>query len=255
MSSENNNLMNALKIISSVLAILLPFAQFSFKLFKQIQIIFLDENIIFFTTVTTFFLSIFIIFVANHFKYWKHVNQKKQVEWLGYLRKIDPAKVSPEEAEKIPLIEKPTEKTLKTVALCGILLFFLTSSLFILVGVDNKPYNQWLIFLQAILYIFTFVNATFIISVFAIDTHDKYNWSINRKARIQKAINLAKENNGFKEFPELNFHYAKENFNVFPSQFIVNVFLDKDKEYRIVTDLNANILYAVNKEEKQKKEE
>ena len=84
MSSENNSFTNSLKSISSTVAIALPFAQFSFELFQQIQTIFIDKTIIFFTTLTTFFLSIFILFVANHFKYWRYINSESQKEWLEY---------------------------------------------------------------------------------------------------------------------------------------------------------------------------
>lgn len=257
MNTDDDSLNTRLKDLGSFLSLSLPFAQFSFEIFGQIKTIFINQSIIFFTTLTTFFLSIFIIFITKHFRYFRrYLSTKDEKKYLDYIAKIDPRKFSPEEIAKVERVPKPTEIDLKGIALIGVLIFFVTSSAFTWLGLNFTSadlQSKAIPFWQSVLYILTFVNATFIITVFSMEARDRKKWLENKQTRIQRAINLAKENNAFKEYQPINFYYANENFGVFPNQFIVEVFLGQDKEYRIVTDLEAEILYAVYPIEQNKK--
>lgn len=246
MNSESQQLNTSLRAIGSFIAIVLPFAQFAFKWFpEQISGLFLNKEIIFFTTLITFFLSVFIIFISiSHRHFRKPFNKSKQKKYFDYLRNTDPKIHTPQQIKEVPIVNKPFEITMKSIAIFSVLIVFISSLSFIWIGINYSQDNVGASFVQSLLYIITFVLTVFITTTYTISEYEKKIWLKNRKERIKKAINLAKENDSFVDFPKINFYYAKEDYGNILGQFIVEVYIN-DKNYRIITDMNADTLHAV----------
>lgn len=247
MSEQQEQFSGNLRALGSFLAIVLPFAQFFFQwLPSQISGLFLSNKIVFITSFTTFLMSVFIIFLTVSYRYISiplPFTSKQNKRYLDYLRKIDPRINTPEEIGKVPVEVAPAQLSFKSIASWSILIVFFASLIFIWIGLKFTSDNMTASFVQAILYIIVFTGSVLILTTYTLGEYDKNRWDRNKKERIKRAINLAVENESFKQFPKINFCYAKETTN-FPSQLIVEVCIG-ETNYRIITDSSAEILYAV----------
>ncbi|MBI2415637.1 MAG: hypothetical protein HYV33_03185 [Candidatus Kerfeldbacteria bacterium] len=223
---NKESILNVLKSLGAFIVTVVPLLQFGFKWFpEQISGIFIDQNVIFFTTVTTFLLSVFAIFISISYHSVMIPTFKKRKYSDGEIHRIK---------KMIPL---------RTIANIMVIFVFAAALGFIWIGSNsNNSTSDNLGFIQAVFYILAFVLTIFIITTYTIDFSDRKKWEENKKDRVRKAINLAKENDGFKIFPRINFAYAKEDSQ--NRQFIVEVTIDQ-KNYKIVTDTDAENLYAV----------
>ena len=248
MKNQDNFLAESLQSISTVLTIALPFLQFAFQTLPQQTItIFLDKNIIPVTTFITFLLSIFVILAYKANPYFKiPLDPKGKEKYLRYLKNIDPKIHSPEQIAKIRPVSPSLELDAKGMALISILFVFISSSLFILIGINfggQEKISQWIIFIQALLYILTFVFTVFILMTFALDLFQKKQWEVVRKEKIKKAIDLAVSYGSFPEFPKIIYQSANEVYS-YPIGLVVTVKID-DNIYLIQTDSQADVLYSV----------
>lgn len=247
MSEQQEQFSGNLRTLGSFLAVILPFAQFFFQwLPAQISGLFLNSRIVFVTSFTTLLMSVFVIFLTVSYRYISFklpFTSKQNRRYLDYIRKIDPRYNTPEEINKVAVEVPPAQLSFKSIASWSILAVFFASLGFIWFGLKFTPDNINAGFIQAILYVVVFAGSVLILTTYTLGEYDRNRWDRNKKERIKKAINLAVENESFKQFPKINFCYAKETTN-FPSQLIVEVRIE-ETNHRIITDSNAEILYAV----------
>lgn len=256
--NENNYYNSIVKNITSLFAVLLPFIQFAFQwLPERISILFIDKNIFFFTSLITLLLSIFIILIYESNPYLRFRNpfsKKKREEYSQYLKNTDPRIHKPEVISRVKVVTPPLEITGRLIASVLILVIFIASLLFIWLGMNYgglDTVHPVIPFIQAFIYMLIFTSSVFILMSYALESYGKNRLELIRKTRINKAINLAKEHDSFSESPRVIFFFAKDNLNTFPQQFIVEVFIDRN-HYRIVTDHDAEVLYAVYRVDEEK---
>lgn len=238
-----------LRGISGILSLFLPILQVIQPFLQQgAPNIFVGSRESFFiTTIITFFLSIFVLLLVKANPYISFViNKKQQAKYSEYLRKTDPKYNKPEQISKEKIVEPPHAITIQTLVFYSIGLFIVSGFIFLYLGlVPGANTNILVKIIHPLAYMFMIVPAVFILAALASQLNDRETWKISRQERIGKAINLAKEHDGFIDFPPVKFQNSKEIFYDGP-KLIVDVLVGKDP-YTIVTDTNAEILFSVSK--------
>lgn len=222
---EQNTKFNILNSTGGIIAALIPLIQFAFGWFPtQLNKIFIDENIIFFTTALTFIFSIFIVILAS-------VN-KRLFSFFG----------------KYYYTENFANSSL--------LVIFIASITFLAIGVRlQEGYHPWWALTQAISYIITIASSVFFIAVYSIDITEKKTKENAGILRARRAISLAIEHDAFQDFPHINFIKSVEatkkiaNDSESIDGFLVYVGIQnssgKYTYYTITTNEDASILKGV----------
>ncbi|MBI3282937.1 hypothetical protein HYZ70_02570 [Candidatus Curtissbacteria bacterium] len=174
------------------------------------------------------------------------INRKQQARYDEYLRKTDSRLFKPEQIAKVKKVEPPHAITIQSLVFYSMGIFIISGLAFLYLGlVSGANTNIFVKIVHPLTYMFMVVSAVFILAALATQLNDRENWKTSRQERIHKAINLAKEHDGFVNFPPIKFQNSKEIFYDGP-KLIVDVLVGKDL-YTIVTDTNAEILFSVNK--------
>ncbi len=238
-----------LRGISGILSLFLPILQIFQPFLQQgtLNIFVGTKESFFITTIITFFLSIFVLLLVKANPYISFVvNKKQQAKYGAYLQKTDPRYVKPDQISKVQAVEPPYAITTQSLVFYSIGVFIVSGFLFLYLGLVPNANTKILIqIIDPIVYMFMIVSAVFILSALATQLNDRELWKTSRQERINKAINLAKEHDGFINFPPIKFQSSKELFYDGP-KLIVDVLVGGDP-YTIVTDSNAEILISVSK--------
>jgi hypothetical protein len=256
MQEQKGNLYSdVIKNLSAFLALALPILQFLQTLLnsKTKFVNFLgDQSVIFPTSLLALLISVFVLllFKSNpFFRFTLPWQGDKQTKWQEYLRKTNPNLYKPVEIKKVKSVSPPTEVTADSITWFAIPILLVSAFVFIWLGLNyqNKPEN-FIIILQAILYATTIISAVYILSALASKLSQQDRWKLSRVDRINRAINLAKEHDGFDNFPKINFLQTREEWAQGLLYVIVEVSVGESK-YRIITDSDALVLHAVVKED------
>lgn len=217
-----------------IIAALIPVIQFAFGWFpSQLNKIFIQENLIFFTTAITFLFSIFIVFLASI---------KKQIfTFFGKYYHTD------------------------NLANSSLVIIFAASLIFLGIGGSLQEGNHpWWALFQAFCYIITITSSVFFIVIYSIEIKEKKNKEENSILRARRAISLAIEHDAFEDFPRINFikaldfekdSSAKATTQVatdsnLPDGFTVHIKISnegKSQNYIITTNEDATVLKDVRK--------
>lgn len=235
---------------AAAISMLLPVLQFFYQwLPSNLSGIFLGQDIFFFVSVITLILSLLVIFwyrATPYFRWLPPWKAKDQKEYSQFLRDTDPRLHTPEEIKKVKTVVPPPEVTAPFVAALAIPVVFILGIAFVWIGLANQVNPPvWLQAIQSSLYVLTIVLCAFSATHYYLALEGQKEWKWTNQTKIQRAIQLAIENNGFPEMPRIDYLASGEPQPMtFPPVFyvVVNV---KGRRYSIKTDQRAEILMSV----------
>ena len=236
--------------VAALISVLLPVLQFFFQwLPSNLSGIFLGRDIFFFVSVLTFVLSLLVIFwyrTNPYFRilpFWEQDNQRK---YAKYLRNTNPQTHTPDEIKKVKdVVKAPFEITPSLIASVSIPVILVLGLLFVWLGLNYQANSSILLqIFQAFVYMLTVILCAFSATYFYILIEGRQEWVRTNQTKIQRAIQLAIENNGIPEIPRINYLASGEFSQSFPPRFSVITKVE-EKKYCITTDQRADILYSV----------
>lgn len=240
-----------LKTIFQAVALAIPVSQLVVAFIPQsVEKFFLSNDIIGPVLILTFLVTSFVSLAYYNNPYFRFL-----IPWLqddskyqDYLSKTDRNKYSIEEIKNVPFVKSPRYIDGSDVALTLIPITIFSGFLFISLGLIYHGFEAkiepYIILTQAFSYFFTIVSSIFILFTYVFKLMQKGMSEELMKSRIGKAINLAKENNSFDNFPQIVFRKAFDYREGFSSSHIVEVKVGK-KIFQIVTDYKAEVLSGV----------
>jgi hypothetical protein len=252
MTTNNDSfLQELLKIVGSFLSVTLPLLQLLAVLSDKLpRVLFISNEAFLVASIISLISSISVSLAFLSSPYFRFTLQKKKEQiYLGSLpvNNTRPGSEA-ENEERTPSVSPPLYVDAQKLGVILTLIAICLTPLYLWIGLeyssDISSASNFIIIVQSVLYIFIFNSLLYSLVAFTYRLIDYKKFRSNDKERIQKAINLAIEHNGFPELKTPNFITTDKHQEGYTQYLRVFVKLD-DKIYRIVTDSSADVLYAV----------
>lgn len=247
--NKENQLNEAFKLITYLLTLLISASQLLFAIFPQnIQSFFLNYDVVGPVSMITFISIVLMCLAYYNDPYFRFLLPfQSDKKYMEYLNKINPNFNSPEEIKKVEYVKSPIYITASLLSVVLLPLVAIFGFVFVILGLNYKNSQNIpnsIVIWQALSYFLTLLFSVYVLFTHALKLIQRGTSNKNFKNRIDKAINLAKENNGFDNFPKIVFVSANETRDGININYTVTVKIE-GKIYQITTDYNSEYLKSV----------
>lgn len=242
---------NTFQTFSTLLALLLPALQFFFNFLPdQARNIFLIQgNFFVVSAIAGTFAYLLIIAFKNTYYFQFTLNRKQEKRWRKFQKVIDPNIYSEDEIRdnyKEHRADPPFYLTPANIYYALIPIVFVCMVSFLALGLFFKgSQEQWVIFVQSVIYILLVSMTSLTLAIFYINDTNRRKREQTDREKFERVKQLLFVNRGLDEFPLIKFYGQAQVQEADGFKLYTVIDVNGTSRYKITTDPEANVLELI----------